>query len=364
VGRAFLEAYAAADRPALEEVTTPEFYKSCLVAADLQRVPLPVVDLAVTPFECRQHDDRTDLLFELDGVTCTLNLSQSAAAESGAVPLRPRVEEVTLYERDAGQIKRLSIVFLAQAVVEVYAEALADRDAPHLRQLSTTEFNAHVWDRFSAEVLEEVPMPEIQDAPPEHLSTVFQGAVTEVTVMQGDRALTYVLHAGPQGPLVHDVLMPVLNRPSSLSRHIELLAPIHQFAQGFAAGDRDVLLAASANGLDRIVWDVVDEIPDVGVDIVDALSAPVESMQFGERQSTVRLSHGGQTAEVQLVLERGRFVVEDIVFQNTPGATGLAMLQAMRQTIAREMQARNARRVVPVQAVDEATQAARVLSPL
>ncbi len=168
--------------------------------------------------------------------------------------------------------------------------------------------------------------------------------------MQGERALTYVLHTDGAQVKVDDVLLPVMDRPSSLRKHYELLGPVYQLADGIRRQDRQMLMATSGNSLDRIVWDQVSEAPEIGVNIVDRLVAPVAAIRAGDLQSRVTLSDGVHVAEVELEEERGRFVVADVKFLEGSNRQPVAMLQAMRQSIARDMQARSAREILPASA--------------
>ena len=192
---------------------------------------------------------------------------------------------------------------------------------------------------------------------------MFNGPVTEVTVMQGERALTYVLHTEQAEVKVDDVLLPVIDRPSSLRKHYELLGPIYQFADGVRRQDKSTLMAASGAGLDRIVWEQVHEAPDIGVDIVQRMISPVSAVRAGDLQSRVTLSDGRHVVEVELEEERGRFVVADVKFLEGSGKPPVAMLQAMRQSIARDMQARTSREILPASGEIRAS-SSRLVEPL
>jgi hypothetical protein len=349
--RRFLEAYGADDKSALDGLCTPEF-GHCLKGADLKRVPLPVVDLLTRPFEVRQHMQKLDVLLASENETFTLNVqwqNEKGEAPSSSTDkiTQARVEEITIYDRKHEEVKRVSSMFQAHEIVEYYAEILAQGDVEQLRLLSTSQFNDRVWRRFQPDVLRRIRLPEIEDATPRLVTTVFNGPVTEVTVMQGNRALTYVLHTEQAEVKVDDVLLPVMDRPSSLRTHLELLGPIYQLADGIRRQDKAVLLATSGSSLDRIVWEQVRETPDIGVDIVQRLATPVAAIRAGDLQSRVTLSDGQHVVEVELQEERGRFVVADINFMEGSGRQPVAMLQSMRQAIARDMQAKVARDILP-----------------
>jgi hypothetical protein len=365
--RKFLEAYGASDKPALAHLCTPEFGR-CLEGSELNRVPLPVVDLLTRPFEVRQHMHKLDVLLAAESETYTLNVQWQN--EKGELPTsssdkvtQARVEEITIYDRKQEEVKRVSSMFQAHALVEYYAEVLASGDVERLKYLSTTQFNDRVWKRFPPEILRLVRLPEIENAPPRLVTTVFQGPVTEVTVMQGSRALTYVLHTQDAEVKVNDVLLPVMDRPSSLARHYEMLGPIYQLADGIRRRDKDVLMASSGSSLDRIVWEQSREAPDIGIDLVRRLISPVVAIRAGDLQSRVTLSDGRNIAEVELEEERGRFVVADVTFMDSSGKQPVAMLQAMRHAIARDMQARTSREILPASGEIRAS-SGRLVDPL
>jgi len=365
--RKFLEAYGGSEKSALSGLCTPEFGR-CLEGAELSRVPLPVVELLTRPFEVRQHMNKLDVLLAAEHETFTLNVQWQN--ERGEVPTsstdkitQARVEEITIYDRKDEQVKRVSSMYQAHAVVEYYAEILASGDVEQLRHLSTTQFNDRAWKRFPPEILRMIRLPEIENAPPRLVTTVFQGPVTEVTVMQGERALTYVLHTEAAEVKVDDVLLPVIDRPSSLCKHLELLGPVYQMADGIRRQDRNLLLATSGTSLDRIVWEQVSEAPNIGVDVVRRLISPVVAIRAGDMQSRITLSDGQNVAEIELEEERGRFVVADVKFMEASGKQPVAMLQAMRQAISRDMQARTSRDILPASGEIRAS-ASQLVEPL
>jgi len=350
--RKFLELYAAADNQALAEVATESFQSNCLAEADLHLYPLPTLELLTKPFEVRNQGERLDVLLEHEETTYTVSViypeakedQKHNATEGG---LSPRVEELTIYARKDEQVKRLSAVYRSQAVVEFYGEVLATGDASRLKHLSSADFNNTVWKRYPQEILQRIQLPEIEPVKPHVLNTVFQGPVTEVTVMQGTRALTYILHSEGGRLVVDDVLMPVVNRPNSLKKHIQLLAPLQILAEGLRRQDRQMLTDSSGHGLDRIIWTQVRDIPDIGFDIPRYFSLPVVAMRPGDTQAYLTLSDGVHVAEVEFEEDHGRFVVADAKFIDGPEHKPVAMLQAMRRQNATEMQSRYIRDVLP-----------------
>src|SRR5690606_16074944 len=104
----------------------------------------------------------------------------------------------------------------------IFAEALASRSLPLLKTSSTADFSRRVWSRLNDKSLRALAFADIEDVEPEVISTVFHGAVTEVNVKQGDRALTYMLRDVEGQLRVDDILMPVHNRPNSFKATLEM----------------------------------------------------------------------------------------------------------------------------------------------
>jgi len=347
----FLQAYGSGIKTTLQEATTPEFHEQCLAGAELETVPLPVQSLLGLSYEARQQKSHTDILLDGPGGVYMFTLSTGELAPTASTPAgsdnaAPRISEVTIFEKNGSQVKRLSSMFLSQALLHVYADALINRDKTRLEKMSTEDFRRRVWSRADQSVLKTLPFPEIESAPPEVTATVFQGDVTEVTVSQGSRALTYVLHSTSGGLLVDDVLMPVLDRPSSLKANAEQMIPIYQFAAGMYNGNLKVLRQASDEGLNRIVWMQLRSAPDFQdlfqCDAVRRLTGPVDSIRNVDSWSLVRIGSPHEGAEVTLVREGDRYLVHDVKFVNGPEPLAQReLLRTIRNQIAATMQRQN-----------------------
>lgn len=350
----FLQAYGSQIKTSLQEVTTPAFYDNCLAEAELDSVPIPVQALLGLNYKAQQQKTYTEILLDGPGgvYMFTLNtaeLAPTATTPSGSETEAPRISEVTIFEKGGSQVKRLSSMFLSQALLHVYADALADRDQLRLTQMSTEDFRRRVWGRADSATLKMLPFPEIEAATPEVTATVFQGDVTEVTVSQGSRALTYVLHSTRNGLLVDDVLMPVMDRPSSLKANAEQLIPIYQFASGAYGGNLKSLRQASDEGLNRIVWMQLRSAPDFQdlfqCDVGRRLTGHVESIRNVDSWSVVRIGGGasGEKTDVTLVREGDRYLVHDVRFVDGGGDEPVVqreLMRTLRNRIAATMQRR------------------------
>ncbi|MCA9080963.1 MAG: hypothetical protein KDA58_10420 [Planctomycetaceae bacterium] len=333
----FLSSYAAVEREGLQATSTPKFFDRCLSAADLATVPLPVADLLLDGYELRHYTDRRELLLEAHDITYMLSLQSTqseAEVQQGKDP-RYLVDEVTIFEQGGDQVKRVSAMFLSHAVVQLYGEALSQRDLHSLKKLSSPDFNARVWDQESAELFTVMPLPEFTDPEVKIISTIFRGDATEVTVSQGARAETFVLALLDGLPVVDDVVLPSTTRPTSLKRNLELLLPMYAFASSLYREDLPGLLRYSADGLDRIVWRQVDHVPVMEADVVSSLMLGVSGIESAEPWSVIRLGNDEAGAEIKLVREGNRFVVHDLgVWDNNQLAARFEMLPTLRHRLA------------------------------
>ena len=197
-------------------------------------------------------------------------------------------------------------------MVELYAEALSLRELETVRMMSTPEFKQRVWQRIDEKLLMQLPMPEIENAPPKILTTVFMGAVTEVTVRQGSRALVYVLQDSNGALLVNDVLLPVSGRPNSLRKTLEAMVPVVQFANALSQRNVGELQQLSSRDLNRKVWHRAKQVPSIGLKMHEHFAVPLLALDMNEERAVVGLGDDQYGARVLLLREGDRFVVDDV----------------------------------------------------
>ena len=332
----FLMAYAAGDKDGLSKVATPEFHNGCLVAADLSQMPVATTSLFEKPYEARQQKDHLDIVLksEQGAVLVSLDIKSATGSDIPEVSAVPRVSEVTLVENGSRESKRLSSVFLAETIVNLYAEALVARDVKRLQSMSTRDLNERVWSRVRPDILNAIPMPEIESAIPAILNISYLGATTEVTVSQGTRALTYVLQSTPGRMEVADVLMPTENRPSSLKTTVEHLIPVYEFVAGIASNNVGRVRECSAESFNAMIWQQLSEVPELSVDPVALLTQPLTAMEMGESLTRLRFGTATHGAEVQLFREEGEVCIQDMTLVN--GSTPrdrVELLATMRRMI-------------------------------
>jgi len=256
-----------------------------------------------------------ELILKAPGSTYMLTLKQieSDLADGTKGDAETRVDDVTIFEKDGSEVKRFSAVFVTQSIVALYLDALRSRDVGQLKQMSSKDFNDRVWTRPEAGHFAIMPEPEIEDGEAETISTVFRGDVSEVTLAVGDRPMTIVLTAAQGWMVVDDVIMPAINRPTSLKHNLEIQFALHAFATAAGKDSLPDLIANSADGLDRIVWRQLDRTPEMTKKLVRPLMSEVISVELNDPWTKVRTSDGVTQAEVFLIKEGNRYVVHDLV---------------------------------------------------
>ncbi len=324
---AFLDAYQESDKDLLQEFCTSKFFDGSIAPATLSHVPLPngrtssdavQINISWQGFTTSDTSEVQQLRgkhadFIVEGPTEVLKISliRTDVEDSNAVA-KYLVEDVTLFDLANKQEKRLSALFTAHAMVQIFAEAIASRDLSALKLNSSADFRSRVWERTQFGTLHEFPLLDIEDAPPKIQSTIFAGSVTEVTVTQGSRALTYRLTDRQGMLMVDDILMPTIGRPTSLKTTLELMLPVLDFATGSRLAQLDMLQRTSSRDFNRLVWHQTPKVPDIGVDFAQHLHSPLVSIDQKEDQAVIVLGDDKFGAHVTLVRESGQYVIDEM----------------------------------------------------
>ncbi|MFT4556756.1 MAG: hypothetical protein ACI92S_002107, partial [Planctomycetaceae bacterium] len=307
----FLDSYSVGDKKKLKTVTMKTFFENSLEPAILSTVQLPTASQAASTYQVKLQSGFADFMVATENDLVKLSLSK-VEGEDSTTAAQYLIDDVTIYEIDGNQEKRLSAMFLSHAMVELYAEALSLRELQTVQMMSTPEFKQRVWDRVDERLMMQLPMPEIENASPKILTTVFMGAVTEVTVRQGSRALVYVLQDHEGELLVKDVLLPVSGRPNSLCKTLETMVPVVQFANALSAQSIDDLRQLSSRDLNRKVWHRAKQLPSIGLKPHEHFAVPLMSLDMNDDLALVGLGDDQYGAKVRLVREGERFVVDDV----------------------------------------------------
>lgn len=333
----FLASFAEQDMAKIEGFASPDFYSQSLVNGDLSEILLPVPMLIADEYEAKQHQDRTELLLEAEGTTYMLTVRMvDLKNEDGTPgPTEPRIDEVTIFEADGSEVKKVSAMLLSNSVVELYVEALRTRNLQQLRSMSSNDFNERVWKTEGAKHFSIMPYPGIEPGETEVLSTVYRGDITEITVAQGKTPMTFILRLGEGWMVIDDVLLPAHERPVSLKANLELMLPIHEFASAVNRGDVDAVVRYSDSGLDQIVWRQLNYVPEISRELVRPLLSEVIRIAPGDSWMVVHTSDGLISAEIQLAREGDRYVIHDVSLVNEASPTKqFAFMRSVRQMIA------------------------------
>jgi hypothetical protein len=332
---AFLSAYSTADKQALKAAATRRFFRSSLAPADLSMVPLPASLESLQDYEVTLQKNRADFVVRRETEVTRFSLVREPDPNQTELVPRFLMDDVTIYEIDGRQEKRLSALFTAHATMLVFSEALQRRDLPLIRKTASRDFNKRVWDQIDEKLAARMPLGEIEDVRPIVLSTTFEGAVTEITVKQGTLALTYVLRDENRQMRVDDVHLPVQNRPTSLKTNLELMIPIRNFVAGIDSEDIGRLQRNSSDDMNRVVWRQTDSVPQAGYVVPGHLQSKVSDVKIGDDEALVVLGDARHGAQIKLVREFGKYVIDDVLLIAGPESSQRANLKrTLRQQLA------------------------------
>ena len=330
----FLDAYQTSDKEKLKTVCKPAFFNGCIEPSDLSIVKLLNAEqAAAADYQIKLESGLVD--FVVTGPEEVMKLSLVRVdGEDSKTPIRYLVDEVTLYDLGDKQEKRLSALFMSHGLTQVFAEALSQRRLDLLLLLSSSDFKRRVWSRIDERALSQLPMQEVEAVQPHVLSTVFMGAVTEITVRQGSRAITYVMHDRGGKLFVDDVMLPTVGRPNSLKQTLDVMISAQNFANALAEQNLKGLQRSSSRELNRSVWHVTEHVPSIGLNPLQNIGRPLVTMEVDDDKAVVGLGDDRFGAKLLMVKEGEQFVVDDVLL-----ISGLEAKQrvAMRETMRLEL---------------------------
>ncbi len=332
----FLLAYESGDKPALAKTCTERFFRESLAVADLSSIELPGPTNIAKDFEVSLQDRRADFVIRRRAETVKINLVRDLAGTDADAPLQYRVDEVTIYELDGtGQEKRLSASLTAHAVMQVFSEALRQRRPTMLRKTASSDFNNRVWQFVDEAALKELPLSELENKTPHAISTKFQGALTQITVMQGSREVTYVLRDQGGKIRVDDVLLPVVDRPASLKATLEMMLPVRNFIIGIETGNIGLLQRTSSAEFNRLVWKQTKRVPDIGYAAPRFLQMKLSAIRVGGDEAIVILGDDQWGARIRLVKDSSNYAIDEILMIAGPESSQRVRLKhSMRVNLA------------------------------
>lgn len=333
----FLTHFAENAAEELEAFASPDFYAQSLANGDFTGIHLPVAMLIADDYEAKQSRDRIELLLNANETTYMLTVKMvDLVNEDGSPGLtEPRVDELTIFEGNGLEVKKVSAMLLSNSVVELFVDALRQRNLEQIRSMSSNDFNDRVWKTAAARHFKIMPYPYLEEGTPEVISTVFRGDITETTIAVGDQPMTLMLRLGDGWMVVDDVLLPAEDRPVSLKTNLELILPIHAFASAIHRGDVDDAARYSANGLDQIIWRQLNFVPEISRELVRPLMSEVIRVTPGDSWMIVHTSDGIISSEIKMAREGAHYVVHDVSLINEASPTKqFVFLHEIRRMIA------------------------------
>jgi hypothetical protein len=339
----FLQAYQSEDKTKLEELCEKDFFNGSLSFANLKQARLPEPQLPIHDLQVRLRGNRADFTLRSELEFVQIDMLREPDQTSDAPP-EFVVSDVTIYEIESKQEKRLSALFTAQGMLEVFIEALSRRKLDELKHCSTRDFSSRVWEKMSDATIPAMPLESFDSADIEYVSASFQGALTKIEVVQGGLPFTYLLRDERGKFLVDDVQWKVTGVPESVKLTLEVLIPIQDFAAGITLGRNpdqqqvalDMIQGNSSNDFNRMVWSQSKFVPNSGMSADTFLtSAPIRSMAISDKEVIVNFGDQQYGAKVLMKKEYDRFIVDDVVLIAGPSdAERLALRQSLRNQLA------------------------------
>jgi hypothetical protein len=360
----FLAAFGAGDKVKLEEWSSKDFFEGSLSVGDLSQVKLPDAQLSEHELQVKLRGNRADFVLKNDAELVQIDMHRGPETAPNT-PSKFLVSDVTIYEIESKQEKRVSALFTAQGMLEIFMNALAARDINTLKHSSTRDLAIRVWSKLNQETLDGLPL-DLFDGEMEFVGASFQGALTKIDVRQGGRPLTYLLREERGRFFVDDVNWQVTGIPSSFKTTLEILVPIQDFASAIArgrdpadqAGALERLQASSSSEFNRLVWGQSRFVPNSGMSADTFLKSPLRGIAIADQEVTVQFGDNRYGAKVTLRREFDKYVVDDVLLIAGPEESQrLALKHSLRTQMARG-EARAPQAIVPASAQQEVPESA------
>ena len=340
---AFLSAYQTDDKDKLSELCLPEFFSGSLSFADLKQVTLPEPQLSDHELQVRLRGNRADFILRNENEFVQIDMQRQPETSPDSVPSFV-VSDVTIYEIATKQEKRLSALFTAQGMLEVFIDALSNRQIDKAKHCSTHDFSTRVWSKLNETTISSMPLDIFDATDVEYVTASFLGALTKIEVRQGGRPLTYLLRDEGGRFMVDDIQWQFTGVPDSVKSTLEVLIPIQDFASGVAIGRDpeqqekalDLIRGNCSNDFNRMVWAQSSFVPNSGMSADTFLQAPLKSIAISESEVVVHFGDSRYGAKVTMTLEHNRFIVDDVQLIAGPQESErISVRQSLRSQLAR-----------------------------
>ena len=345
---AFLAAFERQDEEALSKVCSESLFRRSLAPADLADVPLPSASALDRDFQLTLSGQRADVIVEGAEQVVTISMERQADQVGKDRATDYRIREVTLYELKNRQQMRLSVLFTGRAIVQIAAQSLARGDLPMLQKISTSDLNQRVWRRLEDRddggrvqatiPLSDLPLDRFVPRGAVPLRTEYLGAVTKYYMPTAEgQQLVYHLRDRAGDVRIDDVVLSTPNAGSAARQHaadgaprsngalslkssLEVLIPIRFVAMGLRDGRIPLVERYASEDFNRLVWSQLRRMPATGPRAFTFLDQQLSTLQVlnSDESTLVQLGTLRQGAQVSILKERGRFVVDDALLTSGP----------------------------------------------
>lgn len=341
----FLQAYGESDHAQLKFVTEKKFYDSSLSLGDLSLIPLPSAEEAPSEFDIRAYEQqltfmlpagrqiiRVDLREQVSEIPEAARNKYLAAADDES---RFLVKEVTVYEKGSKQRRSLSAVFTAPARALMFLKALQSNDRDTLLYLCTNRFSETVWQRLDKDLVKQLPVPAFYDEGIRLTNTHSIGTRTELEFQNTAGSVLVCQLVLENGILKVDDIQYPNDRGlvASLKSELQLAAPVLEFANAWMMSDSELLQKACSADFNRLVWSHLEGVPNQFNQLPFQLRSKHVATTVTQERATMQMQQpGGEEAIVNLLIEHGHWVIDEIRLKQKSGA-----LVGVRQSLRREV---------------------------
>tara|TARA_R110002095_G_scaffold78106_2_gene67140 strand:- start:91736 stop:93649 length:1914 start_codon:yes stop_codon:yes gene_type:complete len=310
----FLDAYNKNNKDELKTYSASQFYRGSLDFGDLSIAPLPETHAAATDYELKIEGNLANFVTHIQGKMVNLSVIKVESDEID-IPEKYLVEEVTLFQDQGNQQITLTSLFSSRAIAQLFSEALSNRDLTILDFSSTPDFSARVWKKVIPKLAAQLPVQEITESGFSILDIKFNGAVTKVSVRQGNLPLTYILREHLGKLLVDDVQVDLKGRPASVKETLELMVQVQNYAYYMHEENIGKLQRHSSRDFNELVWRQVGQVPQTQYEIPELLMSKLTSLERNENEGFARIQVGDkhQGATVILKKQYDQYVIDDIM---------------------------------------------------
>lgn len=349
----FLDAWDRENLTTLEKYTEEKFFNGSLRVGDLSSIPLPGSSHAPEDFEIQSFAGRLTVMIPAATSYVRIDLVSPEAKAAGqeehkedksgmtVVEASFRVADVTLYDRQTSRQTNLRAAFTAPARAMLFMKALADRDLPVLRQISSRQLTVEVWSRMESGVLEQLSLEDIPRGELRLLDNKVLGDTTELQFEAQDGRLLSITLQDENGNLaVMDVQYPGPSlEVASLRTQLLMSRPLIEFASAWESGDVDSLRAQSSGAFNRLVWSNLNRVPGRFAQLPRTLRSPIRKVEEAPEEMKIELGRSRTAAMVRMVREKDVWVIDEITL--TPGTgPSVQLRRSLRDDLAAQFLAK------------------------